>query len=253
MPLTAVIITLNEEHNIGRCLDSLAGIADEVLVVDSGSTDSTEAICKEKGARFVHHLWEGYSTQKNFANSMATYDLILSLDADEALSEQLAASIRIVKDNPVYDVWEMNRRTNYCGKWISHCGWYPDRKPRLFDRRKARWNGSKLHEKLLIDQDARIGRLTGDIHHYSYRSISHHIEQINHYTDISSREAFEKGKKAGCFKIFIRFVWKFKRDYIFKLGFLDGYYGFVVCALGAYSKLLKYIKLRELWKEKAGR
>lgn len=247
--LSAVIITLNEERNIARCIDSVMEVADDIVVVDSGSTDRTEAICTEKKVRFIHHAWEGYKEQKNYANSLAEHELILSIDADEALSDELRESILQVKKNHTADGYEMNRMTNYCGKWIRHCGWYPDRKLRLFDRSKFEWGGEKIHETVIYkDKDASVDRLQGDLHHYSYYSISEHIAQANHFTNLTAELAVEKGKKAGLIKILFSPFVKFFRDYFFKGGFLDGYYGYVVCRISAQATFMKYSKIRQIRK-----
>lgn len=247
--LSAVIITKNEEKNIGRCLDSLQGAADDIVVVDSGSTDNTEAICKEKGARFVFNDWKGYIEQKNFANSLAEHQFILSIDADEALSEKLRQSILNAKENKTADAYEMNRLTNYCGKWIRHCGWYPDRKLRLFDRDKFNWGGERIHENLIAKADnVTIERLNGDIHHYSYYNIAQHIAQANLFTSMTAELAVEKGKGAGILKILFSPMVKFCRDYFMKLGFLDGYYGYVVCRISAQATFMKYAKVRQMRK-----
>lgn len=248
--LSAVIITKNEAKNIGRCLDSLKDVANDIVVVDSGSTDRTEEICKEKGARFHYHEWEGYKEQKNFANSLAQHPLILSIDADEALSEDLRVSILNIKQAPEADGYVMNRMTNYCGKWIRYSGWYPDRKLRLFNRDKFEWGGEKIHEVVIArEEDNKVVRLKGDLHHYSYYSISEHIAQANHFTDLTAELAVEKGKKAGIIKILFSPVIKFIRDYIFKLGFLDGYYGYVVCRISAQATFMKYSKIRQIRKD----
>ena len=149
--LSSVIITLNEERNIGRCLDSLRGIADEIVVVDSGSTDRTEEICRTFGVRFFQHPFDGFTEQKNFAIDQCSFEHILSLDADESLSEELKKSVTAVKSNWNKDGYSFNRFTNYCGKWIKHCGWYPDRKLRLFRKEKGRWQGNKLHERFILN------------------------------------------------------------------------------------------------------
>ncbi len=243
-PLSVVIITFNEEKNIARCIQSVKDVADEVLVVDSYSTDRTEDICRTMGARFLQHAWEGYSPQKNYANSMAKYDHILSIDADEALSDTLK-SILELKDNWTKAGYRMNRMTNYCGKWIRHGSWYPDRKLRLFDRTKGGWVGT-IHETIEFSQEVPTGFLKGDLLHYSYTTIADHVRQANHFTDITADQAFARGKKAGIIKILCSPLFKFIRDYIFLLGFLDGYYGFIVCRISAQASFLKYAKLREL-------
>lgn len=244
--LSVVIITLNEERNIGRCLQSVSGIADDVVVVDSGSTDRTEEICTESGARFISHPWLGFVETKNFANKQAMYPLILSLDADEALSEKLKESILRLKNTRIEAAYTMNRLTSYCGKWIRHCGWYPDRKLRLFHRDNARWDGMVIHETIQVDQGIAIKHLEGDLLHYSYYTVSGHIAQANRFTDLNAEEAFRKGQKTNIFQILFKPAIRFLRDYIFKLGFLDGYYGFIVCRISAQATFFKYIKLRQL-------
>ena len=194
--LSVVIITRNEEKNIERCLDSVKDIADEIVVVDSFSTDRTEGICRSKGAKFFLHAFEGHIEQKNYAVTLSSFNHILSLDADEALDETLKKSILEVKHNWKYDGYEMNRLTNYCGKWIHHCGWYPDRKLRLFDKRKGKWGGINPHDKYQLVEGGAPGFLKGDILHYSYYTIEDHYKQIEYFTTINSKASFEKGKKA---------------------------------------------------------
>ena len=243
---SVVIISLNEERNIGRCLDSVRGLTDDIVVIDSGSTDRTIEICKNKGARVIHQPWLGYSAQKNFGHGQASCDFILSLDADEALSEDLRLSISELTGTPAHLVYEMNRITNYCGKWIRHCGWYPDQKPRFFDRRIAKWDGAAIHEDLYVEPGHSRGFLKGDILHYSYYSIADHIQQIDLFTEINAIELFEKGKKVSLFKLIYCTPVRFIRDYFIQLGLLDGYYGYVICRLSAEATFLKYLKLKQL-------
>ncbi len=247
IPLSAVIITFNEEKNIARCLDSLKGIADDIVVVDSFSTDHTESICKSKGVRFIRHPFEGHIQQKNWAITQAKFPHILSLDADEALDEALIKAILEVKVNWTHSGYYMNRLTNYCGKWIRHCGWYPDRKLRLWDSRKGQWTGTNPHDRYeLMAGDKDTAQLNGDILHYSFYTIEQHLKQVDYFTDISSKALYTKGKKANVLHLIINPVIKFLRDYVFKLGFMDGYYGFVVCKISAKATYLKYAKLRVL-------
>ena len=249
IPLSVVIITLNEETNIARCIESVRDVADEILVMDSYSTDRTEDICREMGARFLQNKWEGYSGQKNYANSMAQYDHILSIDADEALSDALRIAILHLKENWKYDGYFMNRMTNYCGKWIRHGSWYPDRKLRLFDRTKGTWRGV-IHENFELEDNKNIGFIWGDLLHYSFYNIAEHVKQANHFTDITAEQAYLKGKGAGILKIFFSPIFKFIRDYFFLGGFLDGYYGFVVAQISANATFLKYVKLKQLYRQR---
>ena len=244
--ISVVIITLNEERNIGRCLDSVRDIADEIIVVDSFSTDRTEEICKQKGARFIQHKFEDYVKQHVYADRLVTQDYILSLDADEALSVELQKSIGEVKKNFVTDAYTMNRMTNYCGQWIKHCGWYPDKKLRLYHKNAGEWSGIKIHESFLLKEGVSIKHLQGDILHFSFYNISEHINQANKFTDITAQVAYDKGKKASNLKIFFSPIAKFIRDYFFNLGFLDGFNGFLICQISANATFLKYVKLKEL-------
>src|SRR3990172_2864038 len=181
--LSVVIITFNEEKNIGRCLDSVKTIADEIVVLDSFSTDKTEELCKAKGARFFQHKFDGHIEQKNRAITFAKFPYILSLDADEALSEELKKSILEIKNNFSADGYYMNRLTNYCGQWIYHCGWYPDKKLRLWDSRKGKWGGINPHDKYeLFTSDTAARFLTGNILHYSYYSVEEHYVQAQKFS-----------------------------------------------------------------------
>jgi glycosyltransferase involved in cell wall biosynthesis len=245
--LSVVIITFNEERNIGRCIDSVKDIADDILILDSYSTDKTEEIAKAKGARFVQHVFDGHIEQKNRAISLALYPYILSLDADEALDDVLKSEIIKVKKNWTHDGYEMNRLTNYCGKWIKHSGWYPDTKLRLWDSRKGRWTGINPHDKYEMDSNATITKLKGNILHYSYYTIHDHIKQVNYFTEIAANAYYQKGKKSSLPKILLSPVIKFIRDYFLKLGILDGYYGLIICIISSHATFIKYVKLKQLW------
>lgn len=244
--LSVVIITYNEEENIARCLSSVALIADDVVVVDSFSTDKTKDICTEKKVRFVEHKFDGHIEQKNWALTQAEYPYVLSLDADEALTPELQAEILKIKNNWQYDGYSFNRLTNFCGTWIKHCGWYPDKKLRLWDTTKGKWGGMNPHDKVIMDKGAKTHHVNKDILHYSFYTVEQHLKQIEYFTDISSKAAFKKGKTSNGVIIFYKSVFKFFRDYILKLGFLDGYHGYVVCKNSAYAKKLKYTKLKKL-------
>jgi glycosyltransferase involved in cell wall biosynthesis len=244
--LSAVIITFNEQDYITRCLESLQGIADEILVVDSYSTDSTEAICRKYNVRFVQHPFEGYFEQKNYALSLAAYPVVLSLDGDEALSDELRKSLIKVKNDWKYDAYRFNRRNNYCGKWLRFSRMYPDRQLRLFDGRKGRWAGPNPHDKVKMDRGSRIKRIKGDLLHWNYSSYQEHIEKINMFSTIAATEYFKAGKKAGLFTAVVHGTWSFFRSYFLYGGFLDGNLGYACCRVTAYASFLKYSKLRKL-------
>lgn len=245
--LSAVIITLNEERNIGRCLDSLRTVADEVVVVDSFSTDATPALCAQHGARYVGHEWEGYVATKNYGNGLASNDLILSIDADEALSPELATSIQGLKNRDVANkVFSMHRLMNYCGQWIRHGGWYPDTKVRIFDRREVRWTGKKVHETLEIPPKTEVVPLEGDLLHYSFYTPEEHRRQMEKFALLSAEEMVEAGQKASWMKAVTHSGWKFLRDYVFKAGFLDGKNGLAISRTNAYGVWYKYMKAIEL-------
>ena len=238
--LSAVIITLNEEKNIGRCVQSLQGIADEIIVVDSFSNDATESICKSLGVKFVKHQWEGYVKQKQFANALASNDMIFSIDADEAVSPELAQSIQKIKElNADKKVFSMNRLMNYCGKWIRHGGWYPEYKIRIFDRRFVSWTGGQVHETLAIPAGYETVRIDGDLYHYSYYSEAEFRRQTEKFAHLSAEDAIAKGKKGTIFGACFHCFWRFVHDYIFKAGFLDGKTGFRISLINAKSVFLK--------------
>lgn len=245
--ISAIIITQNEGRNIGRCITSLKGVADEVVVVDSGSTDDTENICRELGTTFQHHDWEGYSGQKNYAETLATGSWILSIDADEALSEELRESLLLLKTSEPSSetVYSFCRLTNYCGHWIRHCGWYPDEKVRLWRKGTCEWDGV-VHEELKYHRTVKQIRLQGDLLHYSYYSVEEHAARQVKYATLAAQKAHEQGKRSPAGALVVKPLWTFLRGYIFKGGFLDGRAGFVVCRMAAFYTLVKYAILREL-------
>ncbi|NND95421.1 MAG: glycosyltransferase family 2 protein [Flavobacteriales bacterium] len=246
--LSAVVITFNEEKNIDRCLTSLKGVVDEIIVVDSYSSDSTESICKEHDVNFIQNPFKGHIEQKNFAMKKANYDYVLSLDADEALDDRLRDAILAEKQELSFDSYSFNRLTNYCGKWIRHCGWYPDTKTRLWNKHKGRWGGVNPHDKVTMDRGSSSKHLKGDLLHYSFYTVQQHLDQIEYFTDISSKAAHDNGKRSNYLKLLVKPMFKFLRDYILKLGILDGYYGFIICKNSTYAKYLKYKKLMTLQK-----
>ncbi len=245
--LSVVIITLNEEKNIQRCLDSVMPVADEIVVVDSLSTDKTEQICKLYNVRFVKHEFEGYIEQKNFALSLAKNEFVLSLDADEALSDKLKNSILEAKNDLSASGYTMNRLTNYCGKWVRHSGWYPDRKLRLFKASLGSWGGINPHDKFIFHKKENLIHLKGNLLHYSYYTIDEHYKQSEKFSKIAARSYYEKNKKATWIKLWINPAVKFLRDYFLKLGFLDGRTGFRICYISAGATYNKYRKLKDIY------
>lgn len=246
--LSAVIITFNEERNIERCLRSLQRVADEMIVVDSFSSDQTVALAEALGAKVIQHPFEGHIQQKNYAIAQAKYPHILSLDADEALDEQLEAEILKVKEDWSADGYYLNRLTNYCGSWIKHGNWYPDRKLRLWDSRLGKWGGQNPHDEFQMKKDAKLVRLPGHLLHYSFYTFEQHLEQIKKFTDISSSAAHQKGKVARWWDPYLRSFWKLIRGYLIKAGFLDGLAGWNIARWSAYATFLKYRKMRQIQK-----
>ncbi len=247
MGISAVIIAYNEARNIARCIDSLEGIVDEIVVVDGFSTDATPEICRAKGVRFFQHAFDGYAEQKNRANTLARQPWILSLDADEALSSQLRQALRIQKERlEDFDAYAFNRRTNYCGRWIRHCGWYPDRKVRLFRRDIARWEGPYVHERLALPKEARIGFLTGDLLHYSYYTVAEHRTRAQRYAQLGAQSLWAHQKHAYPWDPPLRAAFKWLRNYVFLRGFLDGRAGWTICWISAQETYWKYRHLQKL-------
>lgn len=244
-PLSVVIITFNEERNIGRCLASVKDLAEDVVVVDSFSTDRTAAITQEHGARFVQHAFAGHIEQKNWAITQARHPFVLSLDADEAIDDALRVSIIKAKQGDA-DGYSMNRLTNYCGTWIRHGGWYPDVKLRLWDSRKGRWTGINPHDRFELDPSTRMEHLAGDILHYSYYTVADHYKQVDYFTSIAAKALVEGGKGAGSVKLWLSPIAKFLGSYVLQLGFMDGRAGFTIARISAYATWLKYAKLRSL-------
>lgn len=247
--LSVVIITYNEERNIQRCLESVKELADEIVVVDSLSTDNTRNIAERYGAVVISQPFLGHVKQKNLAMRAARHDWVLSLDADEALDDELRDEI--IRLKPLLapgQAYRMNRLTNYCGHWVRHSGWYPDWKTRLWHRQEGSWGGVNPHDRVEPGPGVLLKQLKGMLLHYSFYSIDQHIDQIQKFAEISAREAFDKGKKVGFIEIVLYPIIFFIKRYIFRFGFLDGFYGFVICANSAYFKLLRHVKLRELYR-----
>lgn len=242
-PLCAVLITRNAAAVIEACLDSLA-FADEIVVVDSASTDATAEIAARKGARVVQKEWLGFGRQKQFAVEQASHDWVLCLDADERVSPQLAASIRSALAAPVSPVYRMARRNRFLGRWLSHGEGYPDWSPRLFNRMNARWSDDLVHEKVLFAVTP--GTLGGDLMHDSADDLTTYLERQNRYTTLAARQAFEQGRSAGVLHMLFSPVVRFIKFYLMRLGFLDGLAGLLHISIGCMNSYMKYAKLIEL-------
>lgn len=248
--ISLVIITLNEEHNIARCIQATQGIVDEIIVLDSGSTDNTVKLASQLAALCYFKKWTGYASQKDYANSLASHPYILSLDADEVLSDKLRASILALKSD-LKSAYELNRLTNYCGHWVKYSSWYPDKKVRLFPKNKARWDGAIVHEELLLDADLKVESLQGDLLHYSYNSTFEHRLRADKYSRLTAQKLFSAGIKASVLKPVLSAVGRWLKMYVFRLGFLDGWAGFKIAGISAISNHYKYLELRRLWKFKS--
>ncbi|MEI7802119.1 MAG: glycosyltransferase family 2 protein [Bacteroidota bacterium] len=243
MKISAVIITFNEEENIGDCIDSLTEIADEIIVVDSFSTDGTEKICREKNVKFIQHKFEGYSAQKNFGGEQSNFPWILSLDADERLSDELKSAIKEIKNIPEENVaFSISRLNNYCGKWIKHGVWYPDLKVRLWNKNSGSWNGM-IHEKIFLNESVSIKKLSGNILHYTVRTPEQYKLQMEKFSDIAARSMKQEGKKSSLLKAYSSGVFAFVRSYILRLGFLDGGEGYEIAKGYSEYTRMKYLKM----------
>ena len=243
--LSAVIITKNETTNIARCIQSLNGLVAEIIIVDAFSTDDTVQIAKNLGARVVQKEWEGYSQNKNYGNQIAKNDWIISIDADEALTEELKANLQqlTLTENTVYS---LNRLNNYCGQWIKYCGWHPDWNIRLFNRKTAQWKGDFVHEKLTFPVPTKIVRLEGLLHHYSYQNSTDHWQRMERYAQLSAQQLFQDGRKATFIKLRLAPIARFLRTYFLKLGFLDGKAGWTISRRNSHLVHRKYQLLKEM-------
>lgn len=249
MKLSVAIITLNEEKNIERCLKSVVQVADEIVVVDSLSTDRTESICGRYPVRFVKEKFRGYVQQVNYAMELTTHNFVLAIDADEELSPELITSILEIKEHEAADAYTINRLNNYCGQFIYHGGWFPDWKIRLWNKQKGSWSGENPHYVVRMNSNTTVRKLKGTLNHYSYYFIREHIAQMNKFSDIAAEESLGKGKKpvAIVHLVIYPFI-TFIKSYIILGGFMDGAAGFHLAISGAYYRYLKYAKLRELKK-----
>ena len=245
MPKVSVtIITLNEAAHIAAAIDSVSW-ADEILVVDSGSTDGTPEIARARGATVVCREWPGWVEQKNFAAGQAAHDWIFSLDADERVPPPLAGEIReLLSGDPPMRGYRVPRVTFHLGKWIRTTDFYPDYQTRLYDRRAARWRGKYVHESVSVDGP--VGRFRHDLEHYSFRDLRDQLDRVNHYTTLAAQQMHEAGRRAGLFDLAIHPPAAFLRNYLLRLGILDGTPGLIISIVNAYSVFLKFAKLWEL-------
>lgn len=244
MRISATIITFNEERNIARAMESLR-CCDEIIVVDSNSTDRTAEIAAKLGALVIESPWPGYAQQKNLAAKRASYDWILSLDADEALSEALEGEIwHIKKNGPGFDAYTMPRLAQYMGRWILHSGWYPDRKIRLYNRRKAQWIGDFVHETLEVQ--GKVGHLSSDLLHFTCDSFAEHFKTMDRYTTLAAEQIVEQRRRVGLKHLLLDPPWTFVRTYFLRRGFQDGLEGLTIAYMAALYNFVKYAKARNM-------
>jgi glycosyltransferase involved in cell wall biosynthesis len=246
--ISTTVITFNEERNIERCLRSVAPFSDEIVVVDSESTDRTTDIARECGARVITNPWPGYGKQKQFALERASNPWVFSIDADEEVSPALCREIQTLDFS--YDGYELPRRVRYMNRWIRHGVWYPGYVLRLFRRDKARFPDDVVHENVRVTGS--IGRLRSDLLHYSYRDTDHHMEKIDQFSTLAAGRMFAQGKRAHFVHLAVIPFLEFLKAYVARLGFLDGRAGFVIARLHAVYVRRKYEKLSHLWLESGG-
>ena len=250
MKLTACIITYNEADRIDTCLRSLS-FCDEIVVVDSHSTDATRQIARSLHAHVIERDWPGYRSQKQFAVEAASNDWVLCLDADERVTSQLREEIEALRAQgfPEHAGWSVPRITDYFGQFLRHGNAYPDRLIRLFDRRRGGWIGEEIHENTRVTGS--VGRLHGHLEHFSYRSLSDHHNRMARYADLMARALYARGKRCGMSKVLFNPAWRFFRGYVVRLGFLDGWRGMVFHLVEANYVRRKYLGLYMLTKEVA--
>lgn len=245
--LSVVIIAFNEEESIARCITSVKAVADEVVVVDSFSTDKTVEIAKSLDAKVIMHPFENYIQQKNFAANQASFDYILNLDADECLSEELLQSILQLRMNGfTADGYAMNRLNFYCGRPVKTCGWYPDTKIRLWNRQKGNWQGQLIHERLVMAPNTTVQQLNGDLLHYSFPTQELYIQQCDKFATIAAKQLKSRNVWVLVFKLLFSPGFKFIKNYFFNVGFTDGNTGFTICYHQAREVLLKYYRAIKL-------
>lgn len=247
MSLSVIIITKNESHAIGRCLESVSW-ADEIVVADSGSTDDTVNICKAFGARVLVTDWPGFGPQKNRALDLATCDWVLSLDADEIVTPELQQEMLDAMSRDSADAWSFPRSSSYCGRFMKHGGWWPDRIIRLFRRGKGRFSGDRVHERLIVE--GRVGTLASPLIHFAFSDLEEVLQKIDRYSTAGALSMAEKGRHASLSGAVLRGSWSFFRTYVLKAGFLDGREGFMLAVSNAEGTYYRYLKLMLLGKKR---
>jgi glycosyltransferase involved in cell wall biosynthesis len=246
--ISVAIITFNEEKNIKRCINSVSKLADEIVVVDSLSSDDTCNIAKSLNAKVIDQKFLGHIAQKQLAVDNCKNDWILSLDADEEISDELEKSIiNLINNTLEYDAYSLNRVSFHLGAWIRHGGWYPDVKVRLFNKTKSYWSGYNPHDKVIVNGNT--GHLQGDLLHYVFKDLRQNVDTNNSYSSIMAEDLYKNNKKFSYIKLFLKPLGKFLETYIYKRGFLDGYAGLIISVTHATNNFFKYIKLYELNKE----
>ncbi len=246
--ISAVVITLNEAANIERCLVSLKNVADEILVLDSGSTDGTKEKAQALGAQVIDTEWKGYSATKNHGHALARYDHIISLDADEELDPELIKAVLDVKQKGLIGACRMNRK-NFLGRqWVRHSGWYPDRKVRLFHRDQASWKGDFVHEELHVNQDVRIVDLNGHLNHYTAATGEQHISTVKKYARLNAERYIREGRSYTLFRSLLQAIASWVRSYVLRMGFLDGMAGWYIAIRSARGRIWRYQYFKELQK-----
>ena len=249
-PISAVIITFNEERNIKNCIESLIPVMDEIIIIDSFSTDLTKEICLTYPVVYMEKSWQGYSDAKNFGNSMAKHEFIFSIDADERLSEDLQNELILLKSQKIKGNYSVNRLTNYCNHWIYYSGWFPDWKTRLFSKEISTWNDEIVHEDLVHSSGIETKKLKGLLHHYSYYSYKQHKEKADNYSLLTAKKYFTQKKKVAFLSPYLSAISRFISMYLWKRGFLDGYSGLMIAKISAQSNIVKYNELLRLYREK---
>jgi glycosyltransferase involved in cell wall biosynthesis len=249
MKISAVIITYNEEKRLEAALKSLKDVVEEIIVVDRYSDDDTIKLARKYTDRVFLRRWTNFSDQKNYGNSKAKFQWILSLDADERLSPELKEEILQLieqEQEPDCSGFEIPRRVFYLGRWVRHTFWNPDLKTRLFQRDKARWEGEYVHEDLIIEGE--VKKLKGSLYHFTYRNIADHLRRINTFSELEAQKLYAKNKKCRWHHLALLPFFRFMKSYFFKAGFLDGFAGFVISALDGYMVFVTCAKLKEIWK-----